>query len=109
MVTLKRIGVSSAGRVGFFFSLITTLVHFSVWLFTLIVIEGVPISVIPAELWRQIAINILINCLVSGVAFACFALVYNWMPNTGLQLEFEVHPTSTEKRKNDDADIEEID
>lgn len=109
MVTLKRIGMGSALRVGFFFSLITTVVQLSFWLFRIIVLEGVPISVIPAEFWSELAINILINCAVTGVGIGIFAFIYNNFGIGGLQLEFEMHNTPNEKRKNDTSDIEEID
>lgn len=100
MVTLRRIGVASAGRVAFLFGFATSFVNILFALFMLVFIQGVPISVLPPEIWMQIAINILLSSLVMAFGTGLFALLYN-LGSGGLQLEFEMQGAPGEKPKND--------
>lgn len=105
MVTLRRIGVRSAGRVGFFMGMATSVANFAFFLFVVIVIYGVPISVIDSDLWRQIGLSILISSMVTSFAFGMFAFFYNLSPSIGgLQLEFDIPDAPRPKRKNDTLD-----
>ncbi|MEO1290408.1 MAG: hypothetical protein AAFV93_21900 [Chloroflexota bacterium] len=113
MVTLRRIGIFSAGRVGFFFGVATSIMNVAFAIFWLVVVQGVPISVLPPDIWGQIAFNILISSFVVSLGMGAFAFLYNLSPGFGgLKLEFEMHDGGiSPKRKNDDLldDLEEID
>lgn len=111
MITLRRIGVFSAARVGFLFGLATGIVHLIIGV-TMFILGGGSLAEIPMELWRLLAFSILISSFVlAGVVFM-FAFLYNISPGLGgLKLEFDMQGASVEKRKNDefvDDDIEEI-
>jgi|GEM_PF-4521727 len=100
MVTLRRIGVVSAGRVAFFFGFATTIVNIAFALFMIVVVQGVPISVFPPDIWFQLALNILLSSAIMAVGAGLFAFLYNLNSGIGgLKLEFEMQ--GGEKRKND--------
>ena len=107
MVTLRRIGVGSAFRVGFLFALATSVVNIAFAIFWLVFINGVPLSVLPPEIWGQLAFNIALSSLVMALGIGFFALMYN-LGFGGLKLEFDVPSTPAEKRKNDDFEEIEI-
>lgn len=103
MVTLRRIGIVSAGRVGFFFALATSIANVAFALFWLVVINGVPISVLPPDIWFQIALNVFLSSLVMALGVCLFAFLYNLNVGTGgLQLEFDTPTAYASKRKNDE-------
>lgn len=111
MITLRRIGVFSAGRVGFLFGLATGIVHLGIGI-TLFILGGGSLAEIPLELWRLLAMSIVMSSLVLAGVMTMFAFLYNISPGSGgLKLEFDMQGASITKRKNDefiDDDIEEI-
>lgn len=106
MVTLRRIGVQSAGRVGFWLGVATSIANLTIGLIYLFIVFGVPPTVVLAELWKDIAISIPISGAVTGLAMALFASLYNMKGAFGgLELEFDMSATaSEEKRKNGDSE-----
>lgn len=101
MVTLRRIGVVSAGRVGFWMGLATSFVNFVVILMFL-VYNDIPVWEFPPEIWYQIGLQILISSIIMSFAVGMFAFLYNLNKNVfgGLKLEFEMPNNRDEKRKN---------
>lgn len=105
MVTLRRIGVQSAGRFGFFIGMTTSIANFTFFFFMLFVVHGVPISVLPPDIWREIGLSIFFSSTVMSFAVGMFAFLYNMSPSIGgLQLEFDMPDSPRSKRKNDDSD-----
>lgn len=105
MVTLRRIGIRSAGRVGFFMGMATSVANFAFFLFLIVVVHGVPISLLGPDLWQQIGLSILISSVIMSFAFGMFAFIYNLAPSIGgLQLEFDMPDAPRPKRKNDALD-----
>lgn len=110
MVTLRRIGVRSAGRAGFFMGLATSVTNFAFFLFLLVIVHGVPISVIDSDMWRQIGLSCLLSSLIMSFAVGMFAFIYNIAPSIGgLQLEFDMPDAPSSKRKNDVIEDDTID
>ena len=112
MITLRRIGVFSAARVGFLFGLATGIVHLMIGI-TMFMFSGGSLAEIPTEVWRFLAFSILMSSFVLATVVFMFAFLYNLSSGMGgLKLEFDMQGASVEKRKNDefiDDDIEEID
>jgi hypothetical protein len=112
MVTLRRVGLMSAARVGFWFSVVTNLIFLTIG-FVIMILNNVPVTRLPPEMWMQLAIIITLNGLVSSFSAMATAFIYNLIAKSfgGIQMEFEMPDTMTEKRKNGsqtvDIEIEE--
>lgn len=101
MVTLKRIGVMSAGRVGFFFGLTTSVMSVVFAITWAVIFDNLPLEVLTPELLAFIGRNILIGSFATSLGFGFFAFVYN-MGFGNLQIEFEMPDTPDDKPKNGD-------
>ncbi len=108
MITLRRIGVFSAARVGFIFGLASGIFYLVVGI-TMFIISGGSLTDLPPGIWGFIAFNILISSLMLGGVVLMFAFLYNTGLG-GLKLEFDSGASYVEKRKNDHSidDVEEI-
>lgn len=104
MVTLRRISLISAGRVGFWFSVATNLTFVLIGILFMI-IGNVPISRLSIDFWIRLIVMLTLNGLFSSLTAGAMASIYNIIAKNfgGLQLEFDMvdAPTRT-KRKNDE-------
>ncbi|MDQ7027676.1 MAG: hypothetical protein Q9P01_18930 [Anaerolineae bacterium] len=113
MVTLRRVGLRSAGRVGFWFSVATNMA-FLMFALVMAIINDFPVTRLPLEFWLKMAIMMAINGLFSSFSAGMTAFLYNIVSKSfgGLQLEFEMPDSVSNKRKNGerkvDVEIEEI-
>lgn len=109
MVTLRRVGLVSAGRVGFWFSVATNMA-FLMFALVIMIMNDFPITRLPPEFWIKLAIMMTINGLISSFSAGMTAFIYNMISKSfgGLQLEFEMPDTVTEKRKNGEKKVEVI-
>jgi hypothetical protein len=107
MMRLRRIGVFSAGRFGFWLGLALTLAEIIVALFML-AMNGIPPTALPPEIWGQIAWFIFVTALIMAFSVFVFALIYNWSTDIfgGLELEFEMARPSEEMLHNSDGTTE---
>lgn len=107
MVTLKRVGLRSAGRVGFWLGVAFAIVNFTIFLFFLLVIAGIPLNLLDVQFWLRVALSLFFSGLNSAISFGIMAFFYNWVSKSfgGLELEFDSLDMPTEKRKNDAAPI----
>ena len=117
MVNLRRIGVRSAGRVGFWLGVAMSTTQLLIFLvFFLVIIGGSP-TVLGGEFWSRVIISIGVSGFASAFSAGMFAFIYNMNTRIfgGLQLEFEDvdTPPAEEKRKrrveigSDDGDSDE--
>lgn len=112
MVTLKRIGVKSAGLIGFWFgaALIMTQITFFIVLFA-IESSSFPRFLFSLDFWIVILQLIISVALQTAIFFGASAYIYNLVSNLhgGLKLEFEPVDSATAKRKNDEIPSDESD
>lgn len=110
MVTLRRIGVRSAGNLGFWFGVAFGVINFVFFLIILLFVFGVPLRELPSELWVRVAIGLVLGGLQTAFSFGMMAFIYNRISGNfgGLQLEFSapIAPAPQEKAKTGDADGE---
>lgn len=102
MVTLRRISLISAGRVGFWFSVATNLTFVLISIIFMI-ISNVPITSISLDFWIRLIVILTLNGLISSFSAGAMAFIYNMIAKSfgGLQMEFEMVDTPlAEKRKN---------
>ena len=101
MVTLRRIGLWSAARVGFWFSVASNLVFLFIGLI-LMILNNVPVTQLPLDFWIRLLIIITLNGFFSSLSTVIMAFLYNRIAKTfgGIELEFEMPDGVTEKRKN---------
>ena len=103
MLTLRRIGIQSAGRVGFWLGVVTSVANIIVALVMLYVQLGIPPTGIPPEIWQQIGLSIFLSGIVTALAMGLFAFLFNMSGLFGgLELEFDMPDSPNEKRKNED-------
>ncbi len=104
MVTLKRVGVKSAGMIGFWLgaALTITQITFFILIFTL-ESPGLPDFLRRLDFWVAMVQIIISVALQTAVFFGASAYIYNLISkwHGGLKLEFETLPVAT-KRKNED-------
>lgn len=103
MVTLRRIGVRSAGRVGFWLGVALATVNIVVvLLFLLIVVQQNP----PASFFVRALVFTFFSGVQSALMLGMMAFVYNLIARNygGLELDFDMpgQGSDGEKRKNDD-------
>lgn len=110
MVKLSRIGVNSAGRVGFWLGVATIVANIIAGLIFLFVVHGIPPTMIPLDVWKDIAIQVILTGSVTSLAMGLFAVIYN-SGNFfgGLELEFESPDALTEKPKNGEDESDDLD
>jgi hypothetical protein len=101
MVTLRRIGLRSAARVGFWFSVATNIFFLLIGAIIMIM-NGVPVLQQPPEFWIRLVIMLTLNGLFSSLSTVIMAFLYNVIANAfgGIQLEFEMPDAVVNKRKN---------
>lgn len=105
MITLRRIGVQSAGRVGFWLGIATAAANIIVALVMLFIQLGIPPTSLPPEIWQQIGLGILISGIVTALAMGLFAFLYNMNGAFGgLELEFDMPDAPDDKRKNGESE-----
>lgn len=111
MVKLSKIGVNSASRVGFWLGVATVVANVIAGLIFLFVVEGIPPTQIPIEIWKQVAFSILITGCVTSMTMSLFAFLYNLNGSLfgGLELEFESPDSFNDKRKNGEDEADELD
>jgi len=103
MVTLKRIGVVSAGRIGFWMGVALSITQLFFLLFFLTVVGEVSLKDIPFIFWQRMLIGMLFSATFTAISVGTYAFIYNLNAERfgGLELEFEVMDTPSEpKRKN---------
>jgi hypothetical protein len=101
MITLRKIGVQSAWRIGFLLGVATTIANVIGFFVILFVRQGIPPTVFPAEVWMEIALGVLISGIITALAMGLFAALYNMNGLFGsLKLEFDMPDSPSEKRKN---------
>ncbi|MEL6406009.1 MAG: hypothetical protein AAFR81_16685 [Chloroflexota bacterium] len=103
MVTLKRIGIISAGRVGFWMGVALSVTQLIFLLFFLTIIADISLTDLPFLFWQQMFIGLLFSGAITAFSVGMYAFIYNMNANRfgGLELEFEVMDTPSEpKRKN---------
>lgn len=103
MVILKRIGVVSAGRIGFWMGIAGSLTQLVIFLFFLTIVGNVSITDIPFVAWQRIFFSTLIGGFITAFSVGAYAYVYNLNADRfgGLELEFEpVDSPRTPKAKN---------
>jgi hypothetical protein len=107
MVTLKRIGLRSAARVGFWFSVATNVVFLFIT-FIILIMNNVPVTRLPPEFWIKLVISLILNGLFSSLSAMVMAFIYNRISRSfgGLQLEFEMADVVVNKRKNGERKVE---
>lgn len=111
MVKLRRIGVRSAGRFGFWFGVAASLSQIIIALIILFFVYGVPPTAIPLDAWLRVASSIFIGGLATAFSMTVFSFIYNWSANSfgGLELDFEMPSAPVEKRKNGDFEDDDED
>jgi flagellar biosynthesis protein FliQ len=104
MVTLRRIGVRSAGRLGFWLGMALSITQLVIFLLILIFLARVPLSELGLDFWLRLLQVVLFSALNSAFTFGMFAYLYNLISRSygGLELEFEPISPQETKRKNDD-------
>jgi len=109
MVTLRRIGVQSAGRMGFWLGIAFATINISIILIFLLLVARVPLAAFGLNFWVRVALSISLAGVQGAFTWGMFAFVYNMAANAGggLELEFDMPGTSTngEKRKNEEVEI----
>ena len=104
MVTLRRVSLISAGRVGFWFSVATNLTFIIISVLFMI-IANVPITSLGIDFLVRMAVILTLNGLISSFTAGATAYIYNIIANKfgGLQFEFDVVDSAAGgKRKNDE-------
>ena len=101
MVTLRRVGLRSAARVGFWISVATNIVFLLIGA-VIMIMNGVPILRQPPEFWVRLIIMLALNGVFSALSTFITAYLYNIVARTfgGLELEFEMMDGVVTKRKN---------
>ncbi|MCA9915029.1 MAG: hypothetical protein KC496_16860 [Anaerolineae bacterium] len=104
MVTLRRIGVRSAGRIGFWLGMALSITQLAIFLFFVLVFAGIPLHELGLDFWLRLVQVVLLSAANSAFTFGMMAYLYNVVSRRygGLQLEFEPGDTPENKRKNDD-------
>lgn len=109
MVTLRRVGLMSAGRMGFWLGMAFAIVQSTIFIVFLVAL-GVPFNKLPPDFWWQLGIGILFSSVSAALSYGTFAFLYNMTASMfgGLKLEFDTldTPAAQEKRKNGPAPIE---
>lgn len=108
MVTLRRVGVVSAGRIGFWMGVAFALINFSVFLLLIIFLGKVSIQDIPVDFWVRALLLTGFAGLQASFMWGMVAFIYNMAARNGggLELDFDMPGSSVSsdnKRKNDDA------
>ena len=103
MVSLRRIGLYSAGRLGFWLGLALALTNFVIFMVFLLVVAQVPLSAFGLGFFIRVVIGLVLSAVNSAITFGTMAFLYNTVANGfgGLQLEFEPLDTPDNKPKND--------
>ena len=103
MVKLKRIGVLSAGKTGFWVGFALTITQIIFFLLFITLVGRVNIGHLPPSLWVRMAISTFLSALGAGITWGAIAYIYNLVSGIhgGLELYFEPADTQ-EKRKNED-------
>ena len=101
MVTLRRIGLRSAARVGFWFSVATNIFFLLIGAIIMIM-NGVPVLHQPIEFWIRLVLMLALNGLFSSFSTVIMAFLYNVIARSfgGVELEFEAMDSVINKRKN---------
>ena len=113
MVILRRIGIRSAGNLGFWVGLAFGLINFFIFMAFVFFVGHVPLREIPMSFFFRVAMALFFGSMQSAFTFGMFAFVYNRVAqNTGgLQLEFSdpvaPPPPPYDKPKTGDAEGEE--
>lgn len=104
MVTLRRIGIRSAGRLGFWVGVALAITLLTFILSLAFFLGGLRLTELGLDFWLEALRYVVTNGLSTAFTFGMFSFIYNLISKTwgGLELEFEPIPTQTEKRKNDD-------
>lgn len=103
MVILRRIGVRSAGKVGFWLGVTLATINVVIFfIFLAFVLQKMP----PAEFFVRAIVFTFFTGVQTALILGGVAFLYNIIARNhgGLELDFEMPspPTNGEKRKNDD-------
>jgi hypothetical protein len=104
MVKVRRVGLLSAARFGFWLGFASILARI-LFILVMMALNGIPPTAIPLEEWIEAMKFMVIVGLMSAFSIFVFAVIYNWSTSIfgGLELEIEL-PTAEEtleKTKND--------
>ncbi len=104
MVTLRRIGVRSAGRLGFWLGAALSITQLTIFLIFLIIFARIPLNELGLDFWLRLVQVVILSAANSAFTFGMMAYLYNVVSRRygGLELEFEPGDTPDKKRKNDD-------
>ncbi len=104
MVTLRRIGVRSAGRLGFWLGMALSITQLAIFLLVLIFLARVPLTELKLDFWLRLVQVVVFSALNAAFTFGMFAYLYNLVARSwgGLELEFDPQEPKQDKRKNDD-------
>jgi hypothetical protein len=104
MVTLKRVGVKSAGLIGFWLGAALTITQITIFILMFTLSSSAPPEfLLRLDFWVAILRIIISVALQTAVFFGASAYIYNLISkwHGGLKLEFETLPVAR-KRKNDE-------
>lgn len=104
MVTLRRIGVRSAGRIGFWLGMALSITQLAIFLVFIFIVGQVSLTDLGLDFWLSLLQVVILSAANSAFTFGMMAYLYNLVSRRygGLQLEFEPGDTPANKRKNDD-------
>lgn len=109
MVTLRRIGIRSAGNLGFWLAVAFGLINFFMFMIFILFFARIPLRELPIDFFMQFGFFIFLGAVNAAFSAGMMAFIYNRISKNfgGLQLEFSM-PVATveEKDKTGDADGE---
>lgn len=108
MVTLRRIGVVSAGRVGFWVGVAVMLTIIMLSLLLAATFGNLPLRSLGLDFLIRVAFSLMMSGIQFAFLFGMLAFIYNRAASVGggIELDFDMPGATGSKRKNGETDDE---